>query len=124
MAFHQNQHNPSNNMMFPNRRQSQGLNQNLGQGLNPVNTFAPLGSLGSYNTRQFDPAGFDSRSYLNPSDPWKNGNSLFPQDNSDGSSPNLQNSLLHNGGHAGLSSIQGIASSSSGYAPQNLRMIA
>ncbi|KAK9719622.1 High mobility group, variant 2 [Basidiobolus ranarum] len=122
MAFHQNQHNPGNNMMFPNRRQSQGLNPNLGQGLNPVNTFAPLGSLGPYNTRQFDPSGFDSRGYLNPSDPWKNNNSIFQQDNSDGS-PNLQNSLLHNGGHPGLSSMQGITPPSSGYPPQTLRMM-
>ncbi|KAK9760888.1 DNA binding [Basidiobolus ranarum] len=103
--------------MFPDRRQNQGLNQSLGQGLNPISTYSPLDT---YNTRQFDPSGFDNRNYLNPTATWKENGSLFQQVDTDVSSSNLQNSLLQNEGHNGLSSIP---PSSTAYSSQSLRML-
>ncbi|KAK9704303.1 DNA binding, partial [Basidiobolus ranarum] len=117
MAFHPNQHTQGN--IFPNRSQGIDHNQDIGQSLSPINSFT--GSLGSFSSRQFDPTGYDNRTYLNSADPWKSNSSLLQQEQN-ATSPSLRNSLP-SGGHGDLSSIQNISAPTSGFSNQTIRMM-
>ncbi|ORX84412.1 hypothetical protein K493DRAFT_87380 [Basidiobolus meristosporus CBS 931.73] len=120
MAFHSNQPAQRSNMIFPNRNQGISHCPELGQNLNPIGGFNPLGTLDSFGPRQFDANEFDNRAYLNSSDPWKSGSTLLQQEQGDSS--NLQCSLLSSV-PTDLNGIQSISNSASGFSSQALRIM-